>query len=113
MTRTILIVEDEAIPAKDYQIIVENAGFKVVGIATTSTEAIAIANKEKPNIILMDINLKGEDSGIDAARAIYNSYGPEIVFITGLEEEVLVFTEIRYIYIKKPIYEWSLLNALS
>ena len=113
MTRTILIVEDEAIPAKDYQIIVENAGFKVVGIATTSTEAIAIANKEKPNIILMDINLKGEDSGIDAARAIYNSYEPEIVFITGLEEEVLVFTEIRYKYIKKPIYEWSLLKALS
>jgi DNA-binding response OmpR family regulator len=113
MTRTVLIVEDEAIPAKDYQIMLENAGFKVLGIAVTSAEAIAIADKEKPDIILMDINLKGEDSGIDAARTIYDSYKPEIVFITGLEEEVLVFTEIRYKYIKKPIYEWNLLKALS
>jgi CheY-like chemotaxis protein len=113
MTRTILIVEDEAIAAQDYKMMLENAGFSVVGIVDTSTEAIAIANKEKPDIILMDINLKGEFSGIDAARIIYDSYKPEIVFITGFEEEVLVFTGIHYKYIKKPIYEWNLIKVLG
>ena len=113
MTKTVLIVEDEAIAAKDYKIMLEKAGYVVIGIVDSSTEAIIIAKKEKPDIILMDISLKGEVSGIEAARIIFDIYNPEIVFITGFEEEVLVFTVIHYKYIKKPVYEWNLIKVLN
>jgi two-component SAPR family response regulator len=113
MTKTVLIVEDEAIAAKDYKIMLEKAGYVVIGIVDSSTEAIIIAKKEKPDIILMDISLKGEVSGIEAARIIFDIYNPEIVFITGFEEEVLVFTGIHYKYIKKPVYEWNLMKVLN
>ena len=113
MSKTVLIVEDEAIAAKDYKLMLENSGYTVVGIADTSEEAINIANKEKPDIILMDINLKGEVSGIESARIISDIYNPVIVFLTGFEEDVLVFTGIQYKYIKKPIYEWNLLKVLN
>ena len=86
MTKSVLIVEDEAIVAQDYKTIIEKAGFIVIGIVDTSSEAFAMAQKEKPDIILMDINLTGEVSGIETAKIIYNLYKPEIIFITGFEE---------------------------
>lgn len=113
MIKTILIVEDEAIAAKDYKMMLEKAGFIVIGIADTSAEAINIAKKERPDIILMDINLRGEISGIEAAKLLYDIYRPEIVFVTGFEEEVLVFTGIHYKYIRKPVYEWNLIKVLN
>jgi DNA-binding NarL/FixJ family response regulator len=113
MTKSVLIVEDEAIVASDYKIMLEKAGFKVIGIADTSSEAFANAKKEKPDIILMDINLIGEVSGIETAKIIYDLYQPEIVFITGYEEDVLVFADIRYKYLRKPINEWNLIKALN
>jgi len=113
MIKTVLIVEDEAIAAKDYKRMLEKSGFIVVGVADTSESAIGLAKKEKPDIILMDINLKGEVSGIESAKIIYDNYHPEIIFITGFEEEVLVFTGIHYKYIKKPIYEWNLIKVLN
>jgi two-component SAPR family response regulator len=112
MPKSVLIVEDEAIVAKDYKIMLEKAGFIVIGIADTSSEAFALAKKDKPDIIIMDINLKGEVSGIETAKIIYDFYKPEIVFITGFEEEVLLFADIQYKYIRKPIYEWNLIKGL-
>jgi DNA-binding NarL/FixJ family response regulator len=111
--KNVLIVEDEAIVAKDYKLMLENRGFAVVGIADNSKEAIETAIREKPEIILMDINLKGEVSGIETAQLIYDNYRPTIVFITGFDEEVLVFTDINYKYIRKPIYEWNLIKVLN
>jgi DNA-binding response OmpR family regulator len=113
MVKKVLIVEDEAIAAKDYQKMLEKSGFVVIGVADSSEEAINLAKKERPDIILMDINLKGNMSGIESAKVIYDSYRPEIVFITGFEEEVLVFTGINYKYIRKPIYEWNLIKVLN
>ena len=113
MTKSVLIVEDESIVAQDYKIMLEKAGFMVVGIADTSSEAFAMAKKEKPDIILMDIKLIGEVSGIETAKIIYDLYKPKIVFITGFEEEVLLFADIQYKYIRKPIYEWNLIKTLN
>ena len=113
MIKSVLIVEDEAIVAKDYRAMLISTGFKVIGIADNSTKAIEIAIEQKPDIILMDINLKGEMSGIEAAKVIYDIYRPQIVFLTGFDEEVLVFTGIRYKYIRKPIYEWNLIKVLN
>lgn len=111
--KTVLIVEDETIVAKDYKLMLENSGFKVVGIADNSKEAVEKASLEKPEIILMDINIKGDVSGIETAQIIYDSYKPTIVFLTGFDEEVLVFTGINYKYIRKPIYQWNLIKVLN
>jgi DNA-binding NarL/FixJ family response regulator len=111
--KTVLIVEDEAIVAKDYKMMLENIGFKVVGITDNSKEAIEKATFDKPEIILMDINLRGNISGIETAQIIYDTYKPTIVFLTGFDEEVLVFTGINYKYIRKPIYQWNLIKVLN
>jgi len=111
--KTVLIVEDEVIVAKDYQFMLENCGFKVLGIADNSTEAIAKASLEKPEIILMDINIKGDISGIKTAQIIYGNYKPTIVFLTGFDEDVLVFTDINYKYIRKPVQQGNLIKVLN
>jgi DNA-binding NarL/FixJ family response regulator len=111
--KTVLIVEDETIVAKDYKLMLENSGFKVVGIADNSKEAVEKASLDKPEIILMDISIKGDVSGIETAQIIYDNYKPTIVFLTGFDEEVLVFTGINYKYIRKPIYQWNLIKVLN
>jgi len=111
--KSVLIVEDETIVAKDYKLMLENCGFKVVGIADNSKVAVEKASLDKPEIILMDINIKGDVSGIETAQIIYDNYKPTIVFLTGFDEEVLVFTGINYKYIRKPIYQWNLIKVLN
>ena len=71
MSKTnILIVEDESIVAKDIQHSLKKLGYTVVGICSTGEDAITSAQELKPDLVLMDIMLKGDMSGIDAAGQI-------------------------------------------
>ena len=66
----ILIVEDENIVAKDIQTSMKKLGYTVVGICSNGNDAIQSAEANKPDLILMDIMLKGDMSGIEAAEQI-------------------------------------------
>jgi CheY-like chemotaxis protein len=67
---TILIVEDEVIVAEDLKNKLTRLGYEVEGIASEGEEAIALAGRLRPNLVIMDIQLEGSIDGIEAAQAI-------------------------------------------
>jgi two-component system response regulator LytT len=102
---TILIAEDENIIAKDIERCVTNLGYTVCGIANTAESAIKIADDLNPNLILMDIRLKGKKSGIDAAKEIREKLNIPIVYLTAYaDDKTLEKAKITepYGYILKP-----------
>jgi CheY-like chemotaxis protein len=81
-----LIVEDEAVIAMDLETMVSESGGQPVGMAATAAEAERLAAALAPDVILMDVRLKGARDGIAAAEAIREAHGIPIVFVTGNEE---------------------------
>jgi two-component system, response regulator PdtaR len=82
----VLIVEDEFLIVMGLQDQIEDGGWQVCATAGTANDAIAAAQKYRPSIVLMDVRLQGEKDGIDAARAIQDSVGSKVIFITGSRE---------------------------
>ena len=66
----VLVIEDESIVSKDIQHSLKKLGYNVVGASATGEKAIELAVSENPDVVLMDIMLKGEMNGIEAADAI-------------------------------------------
>jgi len=79
----VLIVEDEQIIAADLAAQLERAGYEVIGMAITGEEAVEIAGRMKPGIVLMDVRLAGAMGGPEAARLIQRQSGAAIIFITA------------------------------
>lgn len=105
MKKKILIVEDEGIVALDLQDQLEFMGYQVVGIADTAKSALRMAAKESPDLVLMDIVIKGERDGIDIARQIHDLFGIPVVFLTAYaDEKTLARAKLShpYGYIVKP-----------
>ncbi len=74
MSRRILIVEDELFVAMDIELVVQKAGHQVVGFAGDAERAVALAEELHPDLVLMDIRLRGERDGIDAAIEIRDRF---------------------------------------
>ncbi|MDO9206796.1 MAG: EAL domain-containing protein [Sulfuricurvum sp.] len=85
--KKILIVEDEGIVALDLQDRLEYLGYEVCDIADTAKNALKMAAKHSPDLVLMDIVLKGERDGISAARQIHDLFGIPVVFLTAYADE--------------------------
>ena len=83
----ILVVEDEAIIAKDLASILQRQGHCVIGPAASGEESIFRAGNERPDLVLMDISLKGLINGVDAAREIKARWGIPIIYLTAYGEE--------------------------
>ena len=79
----ILIVEDEVVCALSLQHILETLGYETTQMTTTGEEAIVLAERESPEVVLMDINLYGVMNGIEAAEKIISEFGIPVIFITG------------------------------
>jgi DNA-binding NarL/FixJ family response regulator len=79
----VLVVEDQMLIAEDLAQTVLELGAAVVGIAATAEEAIRIAAERRPDVVLIDIRLRGIEDGIDAARGIREMSNPAIIFCTG------------------------------
>ena len=107
----ILIVEDEILVATDIQESLESLGYTVQGIADTALKAIEAVEKELPDLILMDINLKGELTGIDAAKAISKNNDVPIIYLTAnadLDTVNRAKVALPYGYIIKPFTDKDL-----
>lgn len=101
----ILIVEDEFPIAESLKEILEILGHEVVGIATSFTEAIDLLDNNKIDLALLDIQLKGNKSGIDLASTINSKYSIPYIFTTAFvdNETVAEASELGpYGYIVKP-----------
>ncbi len=82
----VLIVDDEAMIAQLWSIHMEMIGLDVCGVAATAEAAIALAQEHRPALVLMDVRLKGEADGIDAAIAIREQMDSKVIFISGSQE---------------------------
>ena len=112
----ILIVEDEAIVAAEIKISLENMGYSVASIARRGEESIDKAKKIRPDLILMDIQLKGEMDGIKAAGIIQSRFGIPVVFLTAYDDDERLkrakFTR-PYGYTPKPFQDRELRIAIE
>jgi PAS domain S-box-containing protein len=107
----ILIVEDEAIIAMEIESQLHGLGYQVTSIVDTGEKAIKKAEEDRPDIILMDIRIKGEMDGIDAAEEIRNRFGIPVIFSTAyLDEERIERAKITmpFGYVLKPVQERDL-----
>jgi DNA-binding LytR/AlgR family response regulator len=83
----VLVVEDEKIVSKDIQLSLKKLGYNVVGTADTGEKAIEVAKETKPDIILMDIMLKGDINGIQASEAIRAEQDIPVVYLTAYTDQ--------------------------
>ena len=83
----ILIVEDDRIVAEGIKDSLEKLGYVVAGIASSGERALTMAQDKKPDLMLMDIVLKGEMDGIEAAENIRSRFGIPVVFLTAYADE--------------------------
>lgn len=86
----ILIVEDEIILAMNVQMELEQLGHEVVGIAKNSTKAITIIEKDKPDLILMDIVIQGEINGMELTSIVNQKYGIPVIYRTAHMDEATI-----------------------
>jgi len=112
----ILIVEDEGIVAKDIQQSLIKLGYNVVGICSTAEHAIEQAKELSPDLVLMDIMLKGTLNGIDAAAEIRKLQNIPVIFLTAYADQSTLNkakeTE-PFGYIIKPFKEIDLHTAIE
>jgi DNA-directed RNA polymerase specialized sigma24 family protein len=85
----IMIIEDEPLIAMDIEQLVESLGHRVVSVARTHKEAVALFNQTSPKMILADIQLADGSSGIDAVNDILNTHHIPVIFITAFPERLL------------------------
>ncbi len=83
----ILIVEDENIVALDIERGLERLGYEVVGVASSGEEALHLAKNAQPELILMDIKIKGNRDGIETAEEIRKDFDIPVVFLTAYSDE--------------------------
>lgn len=111
----VLVIEDEPLIALDIKAIVEDLGHEVIGIARTHREAVALGKRESPDLILADIHLADDSSGIDAVNELMQDY-PEIpvIFITAYPERLLTGEKPEPAFmISKPFQEEQVRSATS
>ncbi len=103
----ILIVEDERLSAEDLSMRMEQHDFTVVGIAGTGREALKLTAETKPDIILMDIQLRGKMNGIEAARLIHHDHAVPVIFATAYGDDAHISQTLQdadpYGFLHKPI----------
>ena len=111
----ILIVEDEYIIANDLEIILHSAGYPVIGIAKSVSKAKALIEEERPDMVLLDIYLKGGETGIELAKELEQSNIPFIY--TSANDNQSVLESVKDTkpsgYIVKPFRKKDILSALQ
>lgn len=112
----VLVVEDESIVSKDIQHSLKKLGYNVVGAASTGERAFELAASEKPDIILMDIMLKGDTNGIETAQRVKEELQIPVIYLTAYADESTLekakVTE-PYGYIIKPFKEVDLHTSIE
>lgn len=85
----VLIIEDEPLIAMDIESLVERLGHNVIGIAHTHREAVNLASRRRPGLVLADIQLADGSSGLDAVNEMLKQFEAPVIFITAYPERFL------------------------
>ena len=113
--KKILLVEDEGMIALDLKRILENIGYEISSIVSRGEEAVIEAAKIRPDLVLMDITLKGKMNGIEAAKKIITLNIP-VVYLTGANDNNTLKKATQmpvYGYIVKPYLEKELITTVE
>jgi CheY-like chemotaxis protein len=115
MRTRLFIVEDQIIVAEDLAQRLERNGFEVAGIASSGHEAVEQIRDVQPDLILMDVRIRGELNGIEVAIIIQSFARVPIIFLTGFEQSTFSYLKVvdEYFYINKPFSEEVLLTAIE
>ena len=115
-SKRVLIVEDENIVAADIRARLDQLGYDVVGHVTTGRDSVLKAKELNPDIILMDIKLKGNMDGVSAAALINETCSIPIIYMTAFADETTISrAKITgpFGYILKPFNECHLFISQS
>jgi diguanylate cyclase (GGDEF)-like protein/PAS domain S-box-containing protein len=112
----ILIVEDEGLIARDIENMVKNAGYEVCDIVSSGKDAIESAEKHQPDLILMDIILRADMDGVEAAERIREHFNIPVIYLTAHTDENTLerakLTEPQG-YTLKPVEQKELLTVIE
>ena len=112
----IVVVEDEIIVAKDIQNRLKRFGYNVPAVASSGEEALVKVAENYPDLVLMDIRLKGEIDGIETARQIYTQFNIPIIYLTAYADDNTIerakVTE-AFGYLLKPFKERELYTSIE
>lgn len=116
MSISVYIVEDERIVAEDIRVTLESRGYIVAGIASGRDAALAGIRQTSPHLVLMDIVLKGQGDGIEAARVVREEFDIPVVYMTAHADQATLqrakMTE-PFGYIVKPFEERELFSTIE
>jgi DNA-binding NarL/FixJ family response regulator len=110
----VLIVEDQFFVALDCEQHLREAGFECIGFATTGTGALELAEREHPDLIIMDIRLADAIDGVQAAIRIYEQFGIRSIFSSGHADTLLRSEAARahpFAWLDKPYTGDALIRA--
>ncbi|MGY6562007.1 MAG: LytR/AlgR family response regulator transcription factor [Luteibaculaceae bacterium] len=116
MSVRVVVIEDEAIVRKDITLCLARLGYQVVGTGDTADKAVELAMELKPDIFLMDIKIKGDKTGIDAALAIKKQINLPIIYLTAYADDATLEKAKQtepYGYILKPFKEVDIKTAIE
>jgi DNA-binding response OmpR family regulator len=111
-----LIVEDETLIAEELRERLSRLGFSIIAAVDSAEEGIAIAIRERPDLVLMDIRLKGEKDGVQAVEEIRRQVDVPIVYLTAYSDEPTVdrARETEHDgYILKPFHRGELQSTIE
>ena len=117
----VIIVEDDSITAFAVQKMLENLGYAVIDTFTSAEDALGSMPSLNPDIILMDITLKGKINGIEAAEIINKNHGAPVIYLTANTNYDTIHkareTTKSYGYLLKPVrgidLHWTINTALK
>jgi PAS domain S-box-containing protein len=116
MKRAILIVEDEGIVARDLQETLHGLGYDAFAIASSADEAILRATERCPDLVLMDVRIKGQLDGIETAEILKRRFGVAVLFLTAHADDATLAraTAIEpHGYLMKPVKSAELRSAIE
>ncbi|XXJ20098.1 response regulator [Desulfovibrio caledoniensis] len=112
----ILVVEDDAVAQLDVKLALERAGYGVIGMTGSGEEALVLADRLAPDIVLMDIRLEGEMDGLEAASELRNRFDIPVIYLTVVvDEETLHWAKVTgpFGYLVKPVDHNELRSAIE
>src|SRR5437867_4192124 len=115
-TRSVMVVEDERIVAKDLQQTLAGMGYDAFAIASSAEEAVARASERCPDVVLMDIRIKGRRDGVETAEILRQRFRVPVVYLTALADDGTIDRAKKtepYGYLLKPVKPAELRSAIE
>jgi CheY-like chemotaxis protein len=109
----VLIIEDEPIIAMDIEELVRGCGHRVIGVAASESEAVAMAERDRPGLILADINLGAGGDGTSAVARIMRNHQVPVIFVTAYPERLLTGAAVEPTFVITKPFEPMMLAVAT